>query len=193
MVCFPLCFTDLILRVANSEDPTVPTEVGHQPQTLPKESHDCAKKEEDARKTTSTLKRNPACSVKRSSPQALFPHEELNHLWIPPKTHFGKPLLHGLILRHRLKELMLLFAIAVSSNSSSESRPNLPTCRFRRRHGSGRSSPRCARECAPEPDPETPPRCYPRSAARIMPLSAPQCARGCAPEAEPYTQVRSGP
>ena len=44
------------------------------------------------------------------SQQALCPHDKLKHLRIPAKIHFGLPPLHGLILRHCQKELILLFA-----------------------------------------------------------------------------------
>ena len=62
-------------------------------QLCQKESHDCATKKRSC-STRSTPKRKPPCSLKTSSQQALFPHAKLEHPRIPPKIHFGLPLLH---------------------------------------------------------------------------------------------------
>ena len=75
----PPCFTDLQARVTQ-------TRINFQPYHCQKEGHHCAKKKEAARKTSSTLKRKPACSLKTGSQQALFPHEDLKHLQIPTES-----------------------------------------------------------------------------------------------------------
>ena len=69
-----------------SANSIVPTEIGHHILSFSKKSHDCAGREEAASKTSSTLKRKPACSL-------------------------GWLLLHDIILRRLLKDLLLLLLL----------------------------------------------------------------------------------
>ena len=56
-------------------------------------------------------------SQRRTHNKPSAPHEELRHLLRPSKQQLGLPLLHGLILRNRLKELSLLGVQAIALQS----------------------------------------------------------------------------
>ena len=111
----------------------------------------------------------PAPSRRAHNQQTPFPHEEPHRLRIPPKIHF------------RFER-----AIAVSSNSFSESRSGLPVCRFRRRNVLGSSVPRCARGCAPGTVASA-------SSSLIAALRNPQSAPWAAPLCNPEGEAESPP
>ena len=130
-------------------------------QPLSLEGHDCAKKKRScSKKTSSTFKRKPACSLRTGSQQALCPHEELKHL---PTLYVGLPTLHGLILRHRLKELILLFSSPCHLQATPpQSHGHVyPFPRFRRRHSfvlvdALLNQRQAVPECNPEAEAESP-------------------------------------
>ena len=78
--------------------------------SLSKEGHDCAKKKRSCSKSKQHTEAEASLlplNGLTTSPLSARGTQASPDL---PKIHFGLPLLHGLILRHRLKELILLCA-----------------------------------------------------------------------------------
>ena len=105
------------------------------------------KKKEAARKT-STLKRKPACSLQTGAQQALFPHENLEHLQIPTESTlwFAAPS-HDVLADALLKaEPQPRDLCRDEATAATAMRTN--SCSWRQWHRRHLMRPRCAAEAA---------------------------------------------
>ena len=99
--------------------------------------------------------------AKKGSQHALIPHEFVKRPRMPPEMHVGLPHLHGLILRHLLDELILLFACLPSPLQSTPRESHGQVYRFAASDDGASWDVRVHDVLAPEREPETTPRFSP--------------------------------